>query len=115
MSRKRVIKNKKVALPVLNPDAAGIDIGATKIYGIFRTFGVLTHSCYKRMGATGGGMSRARSSSTPARPYIHTSRRINFHPRAHCCNRARHAVQDASTDVYDNPQTILAGTNYLIL
>jgi hypothetical protein len=25
-------KNKRVALPVLNPDAAGIDIGATEIY-----------------------------------------------------------------------------------
>src|SRR5580692_10666187 len=25
-------KNKKVALPILNPDAAGIDIGATEIY-----------------------------------------------------------------------------------
>jgi hypothetical protein len=37
---------------------------------IFRTFGVLTHSCCKRMGASGSGMSRARSSSTPARPYI---------------------------------------------
>jgi transposase len=32
MSRKRISKNKKVALPVLNPDAAGIDIGATEIY-----------------------------------------------------------------------------------
>jgi transposase len=32
MPRKRVRKNKKVALPVLNPDAAGIDIGATEIY-----------------------------------------------------------------------------------
>lgn len=32
MPRKRVSKNKKVALPVLNPDAAGIDIGATEIY-----------------------------------------------------------------------------------
>jgi hypothetical protein len=32
MPRKRVNKNKKVALPVLNPDAAGIDIGATEIY-----------------------------------------------------------------------------------
>jgi hypothetical protein len=32
MSSKRVSKNKKVALPVLNPDAAGIDIGATEIY-----------------------------------------------------------------------------------
>jgi transposase len=32
MSRKRVNKNKKVTLPVLNPDAAGIDIGATEIY-----------------------------------------------------------------------------------
>lgn len=32
MLRKRVNKNKKVALPVLNPDAAGIDIGATEIY-----------------------------------------------------------------------------------
>jgi hypothetical protein len=30
--RKRVNKSKKVALPVLNPDAAGIDIGATEIY-----------------------------------------------------------------------------------
>jgi hypothetical protein len=27
--------NKKVALPMLNPDAAGIDIGATEIYGEF--------------------------------------------------------------------------------
>jgi transposase len=32
MSRKRMNKNKKVALPILNPDAAGIDIGATEIY-----------------------------------------------------------------------------------
>jgi transposase len=32
MARKRVNKNKKVVLPVLNPDAAGIDIGATEIY-----------------------------------------------------------------------------------
>src|SRR5205823_5026335 len=32
MPRKRVTKNKKVALPVLNPNAAGIDIGATEIY-----------------------------------------------------------------------------------
>jgi hypothetical protein len=32
MPHKRIIKNKKVALPVLNPDAAGIDIGATEIY-----------------------------------------------------------------------------------
>ena len=32
MPRKRVDKNKKVALPVLNPDSAGIDIGATEIY-----------------------------------------------------------------------------------
>ena len=32
MPRKRVSKSKKVALPVLNPDAAGIDIGATEIY-----------------------------------------------------------------------------------
>jgi len=32
MGRKRVSKSKKVALPVLNPDAAGIDIGATEIY-----------------------------------------------------------------------------------
>lgn len=32
MPRKRVSKNRKVALPVLNPDAAGIDIGATEIY-----------------------------------------------------------------------------------
>lgn len=32
MPRKRVNMNKKVALPVLNPDAAGIDIGATEIY-----------------------------------------------------------------------------------
>jgi transposase len=32
MPRKRVNKTKKVALPVLNPDAAGIDIGATEIY-----------------------------------------------------------------------------------
>ena len=31
MSRKH-IKSRKVALPVLNPDAAGIDIGATEIY-----------------------------------------------------------------------------------
>jgi hypothetical protein len=28
ISRKRVSKSKKVALPILNPDAAGIDIGA---------------------------------------------------------------------------------------
>jgi hypothetical protein len=34
MPRKRVSrnKNKKVSLPVLNPDSAGIDIGATEIY-----------------------------------------------------------------------------------
>lgn len=32
MSRKRMSNNKKVALPMLNPDAAGIDIGATGIY-----------------------------------------------------------------------------------
>jgi transposase len=32
MSRKRVNKKKNVALPILNPDAAGIDIGATEIY-----------------------------------------------------------------------------------
>lgn len=32
MPRKRVNKGKKVALPILNPDAAGIDIGATEIY-----------------------------------------------------------------------------------
>ena len=32
MPRKRVSKNKKVSLPVLNPDAAGIDIGATENY-----------------------------------------------------------------------------------
>jgi hypothetical protein len=32
MSRKRVSKSKKVALPILNPNAAGIDIGATEIY-----------------------------------------------------------------------------------
>ena len=32
MPRKRVNKKKKVTLPVLNPDAAGIDIGATEIY-----------------------------------------------------------------------------------
>jgi transposase len=32
MPHKRVNKNKKVTLPVLNPDAAGIDIGATEIY-----------------------------------------------------------------------------------
>jgi transposase len=32
MPRKRASKNKKAALPVLNPDAAGIDIGATEIY-----------------------------------------------------------------------------------
>jgi transposase len=32
MSRKRMSNNKKVALPLLNPDAAGIDIGATEIY-----------------------------------------------------------------------------------
>lgn len=32
MSRKRLGKSKKVAMPVLNPDAAGIDIGATEIY-----------------------------------------------------------------------------------
>jgi transposase len=31
MSRKRTSK-KKVTLPILNPDAAGIDIGATEIY-----------------------------------------------------------------------------------
>src|SRR6267142_5438955 len=32
MARRRINKNKKVDLPVLNPDAAGIDIGATEIY-----------------------------------------------------------------------------------
>ena len=32
MSRKRMSNNKKVTLPMLNPDAAGIDIGATEIY-----------------------------------------------------------------------------------
>ena len=32
MPRKRVNKSKKVALPILNPDAAGIDIGTTEIY-----------------------------------------------------------------------------------
>lgn len=32
MSRKRMTNNKKVALPMLNPDAAGIDIGSTEIY-----------------------------------------------------------------------------------
>ena len=32
MSRKRMSNNKKVALPMLNPDAAGVDIGATEIY-----------------------------------------------------------------------------------
>jgi transposase len=32
MPRKRINKNKKVTLPVLNPDAAGVDIGATEIY-----------------------------------------------------------------------------------
>ena len=32
MPRKRVNKSKRVALPILNPDAAGIDIGATEIY-----------------------------------------------------------------------------------
>src|SRR5208337_3250698 len=32
MPRKRISKNKKVDLPVLNPNAAGIDIGATEIY-----------------------------------------------------------------------------------
>src|SRR6202049_265032 len=32
MPRKRVNKSRKVALPILNPDAAGIDIGATEIY-----------------------------------------------------------------------------------
>jgi transposase len=32
MTRKRANKNKNVALPILNPDAAGIDIGATEIY-----------------------------------------------------------------------------------
>jgi len=32
MPRKRVSKSKNVTLPVLNPDAAGIDIGATEIY-----------------------------------------------------------------------------------
>jgi transposase len=31
MTRKR-IQNKKVELPIMNPDAAGIDIGATEIY-----------------------------------------------------------------------------------
>jgi hypothetical protein len=31
MPRKQASK-KKVALPVLNPDAAGVDIGATEIY-----------------------------------------------------------------------------------
>jgi transposase len=37
MPRKRVNKNKKVALPVLNPDSAGIDIGATEIIDIGAT------------------------------------------------------------------------------
>ena len=32
MARKRINKTKKVTLPVMNPDAAGIDIGATEIY-----------------------------------------------------------------------------------
>jgi hypothetical protein len=32
MPRKRVNKSKKVALPILNPEAAGIDIGTTEIY-----------------------------------------------------------------------------------
>jgi hypothetical protein len=32
MPRKRKSRNNKAALPVLNPDAAGIDIGATEIY-----------------------------------------------------------------------------------
>lgn len=32
MPRKRVSKSKNVTLPMLNPDAAGIDIGATEIY-----------------------------------------------------------------------------------
>jgi len=32
MPRKRINKNRKVALPVLNLDASGIDIGATEIY-----------------------------------------------------------------------------------
>lgn len=32
MSRKRVRKSQKVTLPILHPDAAGIDIGSTEIY-----------------------------------------------------------------------------------
>ncbi len=32
MARKRINKNRKIATPVLRPDAAGIDIGATEIY-----------------------------------------------------------------------------------
>lgn len=32
MARKRINKTKKVTLPVMNPDAAGVDIGATEIY-----------------------------------------------------------------------------------
>ena len=32
MSRKRIRKNKNVALTILPPDAAGVDIGATEIY-----------------------------------------------------------------------------------
>jgi transposase len=32
MSQKQRKPNKKVALPIMNPDAAGIDIGATEIY-----------------------------------------------------------------------------------
>ena len=32
MSRKRIGKNKNVALTILPPDAAGVDIGATGIY-----------------------------------------------------------------------------------
>lgn len=32
MSRKRIPKRKNAVVPILNPDAAGIDIGATEIY-----------------------------------------------------------------------------------
>jgi transposase len=32
MARKKINKSKNVSLPVLNPDAAGIDIGSTEIY-----------------------------------------------------------------------------------
>ena len=32
MARKRINKTKKVTLPVMNPAAAGVDIGATEIY-----------------------------------------------------------------------------------